>query len=332
MPKPPWLPSFASPSYPRSILAFVAVALFATGCGAGDAKHPGSDSEQTVVVTMDIWADIVGNVACGTTEGDRLLTIDTLIPPGADPHRFEASLRDRTELERASFIVANGLSLEASLESTIESAENDGTPVLRIGDELDLHHDDPDHDDPDHDEHEHSGTDPHIWLDPVLVSEALPIIAEHLVIHAGLDEDQVATCVADYQHKLTDLDQEIRGLLENLPSERRNLVTNHDSLSYFAGRYDLTVIGTVIPSSSSLAETSPATLERLAELITRTNTPAIFSETQHSDHDAVALGQRLGVEVVPLATSSLGPAGSESATYLGWLQELATLISEALLP
>ena len=88
------------------------------------------------------------------------------------------------------------------------------------------------------------------------------------------------------------------------------------------------MIGTVIPSSSSLAEASPATIEKLAELITTTDTPAIFSEAQQSNQEADALAQRLGVTVVPLQTSSLGNPGSASSTYLGWLQQLANQIVE----
>ncbi len=85
-----------------------------------------------VVATTSIWADITANVAC-----DGLADVRTIIPPGGDPHSFEPSLRDRETLDDADLIVANGLSLEESLEDTIDAVESGGVPVLRVGDGLD---------------------------------------------------------------------------------------------------------------------------------------------------------------------------------------------------
>ncbi len=327
------------------IAGLMACLILVTSCTLGQAvsgpDHAAAltNGEQpTIMVTMDIWADVVANVACqddpAAAQPDSAVRIETLIPPGSDPHGFEASLRDRTDLGQASLIVSNGLGLEESLEQTVESAEADGVPVLRIGDHLDLaDRGEPTSSDQEAEgagHHHHEGADPHIWLDPSLVAAAVPEIAEHLITHAGLDPEAVEQCAEDYRQELIGLDHNISKTLAKIPTEQRNLVTNHDSLGYFAKRYDLNVIGTVIPSSSSLAEASPATIEKLARLITKTGTPAIFSEAQQSNQDAVSLSQRLGVTLVPLQTSSLGNPDSASSTYLGWLQQLADQIVHGL--
>ena len=57
-------------------------------------------------------------------------------------------------------------------------------------------------DEADHAEHHHDGADPHIWLDPVLVSAAVPEIAEHLISHAGLDSEAVQQCAEEYRQEL----------------------------------------------------------------------------------------------------------------------------------
>ena len=85
-----------------------------------------------VVATTSIWADITANVAC-----DGLAEIETIIPPGGDPHSFEPSLRDRETMDNADLVVANGLFLEESLDDTIDAVESNGVPVLRVADELD---------------------------------------------------------------------------------------------------------------------------------------------------------------------------------------------------
>ena len=95
--------------------------------------------------------------------------------------------------------------------------------------------------------------------------------------------------------------------MSSYPSGSRKLVTNHEALGYFADRYGFEVIGTVIPSPSSMAQTSPAGLEALAEIIEHEGIKAIFAETQHSVDDIEALAARVGdVDVVTLYTGSLG--------------------------
>ena len=72
-------------------------------------------------------------------------------------------------------------------------------------------------------------------------------------------------CAATYQAELAELDTEVAAIVASLPVDQRILVANHDSLEYFAHRYDFEVLGSVIPSSSSLAETNTADLDDLAE-------------------------------------------------------------------
>jgi zinc/manganese transport system substrate-binding protein len=91
------------------------------------------------------------------------------------------------------------------------------------------------------------------------------------------------------------------------------------------------VVGIVIPAPSGLAETNPAQLEQLVELIENEGVPAIFAETQHGDDDALAVARRLGdVEVVTLHTDSLGPEGSGAETYVDLLLTDAESIAGAL--
>ena len=119
--------------------------------------------------------------------------------------------------------------------------------------------------------------------------------------------------------------------MAELPEDQRVFVTNHDSLGYFADRYDFEILGSVIPSASTLAQTNPAELEELAESIEAAGVTAIFVETQHSSSDANALADRVGdVEVVALLTGTLDEPGTEGSTYLGWLLQNAHLIVEGL--
>ncbi|MCY3952585.1 MAG: metal ABC transporter substrate-binding protein [bacterium] len=377
-------------------------------------------------------------MACG-----GLAEVESIIPPVADPHDFEASMADRARLDAADLIVENGLGLEQALADTLASAEADGTPIFSAAaqvttiefdadmfgghghedehdhdeeddhdhdeeddhddheddhddhdeeddhddhedehdhdeeddhddhdehdhdeeddhddhdehdhDEEDDHddHDEHDHDEEDdhddhdehdheemddhdeHDEHDHGSEDPHVWLDPVRVAQAVESLAAVLVDQHGLDAGRVSACVDAYLAELGQLHEDITDTLTTVPSASRKLVTNHDAFGYFADRYDFEVIGTVIPSLSTLAEPSPASLEALAELIEETGVPAIFSEyLSHSRDIAAALADRLdGVSVVSLYSGALGEEGSGAETYLNMMRHNARTIAEAL--
>ena len=300
----------------------VALVLGASLAACGDDGGPGSGASVSIVATTSIWADVAQNLAC-----DGLAEVTSIVPPGGDPHAFEPSLADRKTMQDAALIVANGESLEGGLGAPLESAADDGTPVLHM---VDLVGGDRAPTDERDDHGDHAGLDPHIWQDPLEVASALPELADRLVVEVGLDADAVAACLTDYQAELLAVDAEIESLIATLPVERRKLVTNHVSLGYFAHRYELEILGTVIASASTLAEARPAHLEELAGLIAAAELPAIFSEIQHGSADAETLAERLGVEVVSLYADSLGPPGSGADTYVGLMRTNAQLIVDGL--
>ena len=351
----------------RILAAAAACALIAAACtGGDDSSDAAADSDApTIVATTNIWADVVENVTC-----NGLVYVESLMPPGADPHTFEPSLRDRADMANASLVVANGLGLEESLEDTLDAVAADGTPVFSIGDHLepitigeassgdghdedghdesdhdedehDEHgHDESDHDDDDHDEDGHSdehghdhagGADPHIWFDPVRISDTLDELAHEIAEATGLSETEIEACASEYREALHDAHHVTEDIVAELEPSHRVLVTNHDALGYFADRYGFRVVGSVIPATTTAAEASIAHLEALAEIIEHEDVAAIFSETTHSTETAEQLAAEIGdVQVVSLDTGSLGPAGSPSDTYIGLLTSNAAAIVAAL--
>ena len=346
------------------------LALALAGCGAADdadaptdttpsapvddaAPQPPGTAESAppalIMATTTIWADVARNVACG-----GLAEVESILPSLADPHDFEPSMSDRARLDDAELIVANGLELEERLEDTLVSVEADGTPVFYAGDymttlEFDAetfggHHDaedgeqdgeeddDAEDEDEDHDEGAHGSEDPHLWLDPVRVAQAVENLGAALIGRAGLDADRVTACMDAYLAELAALHSDIAETLADVPATARKLVTNHDSLGYFADRYGFEVIGTIIPAATTLAEPSPAGLEELAHLIEDTGVRAIFAEELgHGAGEAAMLADRLeGVSVENLHTGALGPPGSGAETYIAMMRHNAGTIAAAL--
>lgn len=295
--------------------------------GHGTSVAPAAGDEQPVVVaTTTIWADIVDQVDCADH-----FQVRSLIPAGGDAHSYEPSIRDRDALGEAALVVANGGDLEAQLPDILDSVASDGTAVLEMVEHVTtrpMERSD-EHAEGEEDSNGHEGDDPHIWFDPTLIIEGLPGLGGALVA-AGADEATTADCVATVAAALEGLDTEITDILGVVPDDRRQLVTNHDALGYFANRYGFEVIGSVLPSSSTLVEASPAELDELSAAIEAEGVPAIFAEALESTDDATTLGERLGVDVVTLYTDSLGEAGSGAETYADMMLFDTNAIASAL--
>ena len=276
-----------------------------------------------VVATTTILGDVVSNVVGGNAE------IEVLLPPGADPHDYQISASQAAQLYLVDLVVTNGLGLEEALIDVLAAAEADGVAVVEVASQLDpirfaleSHHDD--------EEVEGGGLDPHFWTDPLRVARAALLIAEAL---AAIDSsvDWMSRAEA-YAATLTELDAEIQDILAPIPDENRLLITNHDSLGYFADRYGFEVIGAVIPGGATLADPSSAALAALVEEIVEEGVKVIFAETVEPTAlaEAVAAEAGAGVGVVTLHTGSLGEPGTGTDNIVGMLRDNAFKIADAL--
>ncbi len=332
-------------SNPLSICLAVAVAATVAllsacgdGSGSGSGSADGGGGGGAVVATTPIWADVTSNLLCGEVR------VDSIVPVGADSHSFEPSVQDADALRSVDLVVANGLGLEEGLHGTLTAAQESGATVLEVAPSLDPldghdHGDEPDHDEPGHDEPGHDDeygheVDPHVWMDPERVAAAVPLIVEELKGLDGLPVDaaQIERCAADYVDELGALVDEMDEVLATVPEASRRLVTNHESLGYFADRFGFEVVGAVVPSTSSLGEASARDLDDLAETMRDAGVTTIFAETTGSTEVSDGLAERLGptANVVELSVESTGDDTGDAGTYVEMMRTNAALIAEHL--
>lgn len=297
----------------RRLLAIGLVAgLLASACASNDG--PSADGI-TVVATTTILGDIVAHVV-----GDAG-TVEVLMPTGADPHEFTPSSRQVAAIAGADLVVENGLDLEQGLQPALDAAAADGVRVLAVAplaDPLPFDSDDG------------SGMDPHVWLDPLRVAAMADAVAEAL---ADIDPTtEWAANAAGYRATLVEAHRKITEMLLPIPPAERKLVTNHDALGYFADRYGFSIVGVVIPGTSSIAQPSSADIARLIDTMREEGVNVIFAETSLPTGLADAVAAELGesVSVVELHTGSLGAPGTPAEDLVGMLVENARLIAEAL--
>jgi ABC-type Zn uptake system ZnuABC Zn-binding protein ZnuA len=295
--------------------AALALAVLAA-CGSS-----GDDGDTTIAATTGITADIAENIAGPGIE------VGQIVPDGASPHDFELSAQDRQRLEEADLIVANGSGLEAGIplddiDAPIwELTDHAGEPRALEEIEGEEHADE-------HAEEggEHAG-DPHVWMDPVRVAEALPSVTEAI---GEVDPDGAAGYrerARRYARRLRSLNREMAKQLEAVPADDRELVTSHDSLGYLADRYGFDVVATAFPATGPEAETTAARLQEVEDAVRSSDVPAVFAQESDDPEALQLVAQQTGVEVeYGLLVESPAAAGS----YEEMLRQDAELIANSL--
>ena len=278
-----------------------------------------------VVATTSLVADAVARV------GGDAISLTVLMGAGQDPHSYEPTARDFAAVADADVLFTNGWGLEEGLLGGLTNTAADvliipisaGIEPLESGQSS---HEEEEGDE----EHEHGPADPHVWFRVANVIQWTQNAATALSALDPAHAADYAGRAETYTAELTILQEELATALATIPADKRKLVTNHDVFAYFAADYGFEVVGTVIPSSSTLAEPSANDLAELVALMRDEGVCTLFTENTTSGQLAQAIGAELGscaaVQILPLYTDALGPAGSGAETYLDLMRHNAQTI------
>jgi len=290
-------------------LVLAVLAVLTSACASSGNVQSGTSKTPVVVVTYSILGDLVADLV-----GDAAKVI-VVIPNGQDQHEFEPSAKVVEQINNADFIVSNGLDLEEHLTDVLAEAATRGVGVFMAAEHVTVRKAGAELTDA------KDGNDPHLWLDPITLAEMIPDLSNELGKVLGVD---LSDSAAQLSLGMAAIDVKIKEIMSTLP--RCALVTGHDSLGYFAARYGCQIVGAVIPSLSSSAETSAGELADLKTAATRANVRAVFTEmgTPRAVVDQIA--KEVGVKSVELRTHVL-PTGGH---YADVMIQLATSIAGAL--
>lgn len=304
----------------RTIYFAVILILLLSACGA-QPQTPGGGLP--VVATTSILGDVVAEV------GGEHIALTVLMPPGTDPHAFEATPRDLAALDAAALVFANGLGLEESIASLLHDVEERGVLVSASAGAATIEFGEHEHEGEDQ-EHEHEDADPHVWMDPRNVIVWVDNIAAALAAADPQHAAQYRANAQAYTAELEELDAWIEGELATLPTNQRQLVTDHEALNYFAARYGFEIIGALVPGYSTLSEPSAGELAELERAIKQYDVPAIFVGASVNPALAQRVAADTGVMLVPLYAESLSEPGGPAPTYLEMMRYNAASILDAL--
>lgn len=303
--------------------AVAAVALATTSCAALE-DGLASDDGARVVATTPVLAELARGVL-----GDDV-RIDTLVPSGVDPHEMRFSELQLDAAADATLLVAGGRGLERGLEELLEHVEGDDDgdsdgdgdgdgPVVFVAAE---HVREP---------FESLGgqVDPHFWHDPEEMGEVARALGSLVAEVEELDVEHPRRAAGEFARSLVDVRLEVDALLRTVPERRRGLLTQHDFFRYLARAFDLSVVGTVVPGSSSAGQPSASERLSLLETVEERGTCAIFTPESSGETltAVVAREASVAVEVVPVFADTLGPGMDYRETLLENARRVASALT-----
>jgi ABC-type Zn uptake system ZnuABC Zn-binding protein ZnuA len=288
-------------------IALLLFALLLSACNPKMSAAPTlQDGRPRVLASTSILADIAQNVA-----GDRV-KVDSLLPLGVDPHAYQPRPADAAKVAESTMLILNGANYEQVIQPILDNAGGQRlvidaskglTPRSATG------------------ASDQGAADPHFWLDPNLVIKYVENIRDGL---STADPEGASIYRANaeaYIKQLKDLDTWIQSQVDTLTPEKKDLVTNHEVLGYFADRYKFNIVGEVIPSLSSEASPSAQEMTVLVEKIRSSNAMAIFLDAMDNPKLAEQVAKEAGIKVInDLHLESLTPPDGVAPTYIDMMK------------
>ena len=252
--------------------------------------------------------------------GGSRVEVANLTPAGAEPHDLELTPKQIDELLDADLVLDLGRNFQPAVEKAAEQRDGptikllDVLPIKTGGKKVD--------------ESDANALDPHVWLDPVLMS-AIVTQVQHALTKADPSGRAVYRRNADaLRAQLTALDTRYETGLANC--KRRLMVTSHEAFGYLARRYGLKQEG--VAGLSPDAEPDPKRLADLTDLVKRDGVTVVFTEALVSPRIADTLAREAGVrtEVLDPLEGLTDAEQKHGATYTSVMDENLAKLRDAL--
>lgn len=270
---------------------------------------------QTIVTTIQPYYSLTQQIV-PDADIHRLLAI------GTSPHSFEPKPSQIRTVAKADLIIINGV-VDAWVYDIIDASKSKAK-VLNIMNELDFDRID------DHAGHNHGNEvdyesedlgNPHIWLNPALMAQAVQLIATTIselnfsnsditADNSGVDNSETDTVLKNanaLSRSIMNLDRQVQ--LRLSPVRRESFVPFHNAWAHFADHYHLNLLLEIEPAPG--LEPTAHYLAEALETIADANTKAVFSEVQLAKRPAEVVANNANVKLYQLDPIG-GSAGRES--------------------
>jgi zinc/manganese transport system substrate-binding protein len=179
------------------------------------------------------------------------------------------------------------------------------------------------------DGHSHGGVDPHAWQSVGNAKLYVAAIRDALAQVDPAGKATYETNAAAYLAKLDALEAEVKEAVAKLPTERRRVITSHDSFAYFEAAYGLDFVAP--QGVSTEAEASAKDVARIIQQIRKEKIGAVFLENVSDARLIERIAQETGAKIGGrLYSDALSEPGGPAPTYIDMMRHNIRALSGAL--
>ena len=300
-----------------SLIFMLAVGLFA--CSNAN-KNSNTSEKLKVVATNSIIADITKNIA-----GDKI-DLHSIVPVGQDPHEYEPLPDDVKKTSQADLIFYNGINLEtggnAWFTKLVQNAKKEeNKDYYAVSDGVDVIYLEG--------QNEKGKEDPHAWLNLENGMIYAKNIAKQLSAKDPKNKDFYEANLKNYLEKLEALDKEDKQKFNNIPKEKKMIVTSEGCFKYFSKAYN--VPSAYIWEINTEEEGTPDQIKALVEKLRKTKVPSLFVESSVDERPMQTVSKDTNIPIFEkIFTDSIAEPGQNGDSYYNMMKWNLDKIAEGL--
>ena len=301
------------------VLLLVAI-VGLVACSSQKSSSDSSSSKLNVVATNSIIADITKNIA-----GDKI-NLHSIVPVGQDPHEYEPLPEDVKKTSKADLIFYNGINLEtggnAWFTKLVENAQKkENKDYYAVSEGVDVIYLEG--------QNEKGKEDPHAWLNLENGIIYAQNIAKRLIEKDPDNKAIYEKNLKAYVEKLTALDKEAKEKFNNIPEEKKMIVTSEGCFKYFSKAYN--VPSAYIWEINTEEEGTPDQIKSLVEKLRKTKVPSLFVESSVDDRPMKTVSKDTNIPIyAKIFTDSIAEKGEDGDSYYSMMKYNLDKISEGL--
>ncbi len=271
-----------------------------------------ADPKIKAVATFSILADLVQQVG-----GDRIEVV-SLVGENQDPHMYEPKPSDIKKITDADLVFINGLGFEGWLQRLIESS-NYKRELIVVSDAV-------------HPRLVFEGTlirDPHAWHSIPNAKIYVTNILEALKKVDPASENYYEKRANAYLSELTKLDRYVREEIDQIPPQKRKIITAHDAFGYFGNTYGIEFL-----APKGISTETEAKVQNVVDLIKKIkkyNIKTVFIENIADPKLLKQIAQEGGATLGgTLYSDSLSSKDGPAPTYLEMIRYNVNLLLKSM--
>ena len=284
------------------------------------------------------------------------MSLTCLLAPNASAHEHEMTPSQAAALANADVMAVSGVDLEHFLDDAVTSSGFHGRMVVTSGVLTAADIDNPGVSDPEGaytidrgnervdvapwpfppeeaGEEPEFRYDPHVWTSPKGARIQVANLGAGLAAAAPDAASSINAATASYLEELDALDQWSAEAIETVPEGQRVLFTSHDAFGYFSRDYGISFIGAALSDFNDQQDATADHIASAVQAVKDSGAVALFAENSNNSKSIEAIARGAGVTPIvgddALYGDSLGPDGSEGATYVGSIIHNVRAVTQA---